>query len=112
MQASSRRASRRATVLIRLAAVLARLPTPALARDDMAGMDSMMAAMAAESLGDAGADLPAMMVPRHQSAIDMARVELAEGDDPEVQALAEEIIAVPDAGIAEMQAMLDAMMAE
>ena len=43
-----------------------------------------------------------MMVPHHQSAILMARIELAEGDDEEAQSLATAII---DAQSREIEAM-------
>lgn len=43
-----------------------------------------------------------MMIPHHQGAIVMARVELAEGQDEEAQALAEQIIAAQTSEIEEM----------
>lgn len=45
-----------------------------------------------------------MMVPHHQGAIEMARVELEEGADGEAMALAEDIIAAQSREIEEMNA--------
>lgn len=74
----------------------------------MAAMDTMMADMEGmESTGDADADYLLMMIPHHQSAVDMSRTLLEEGQDPEVKALAETIIASQEAEIAEMNAMLE-----
>ena len=75
----------------------------------MAAMDTMMTAMPMESTGDPDADFLAMMIPHHQSAIDMAKIELAEGDDAATRALAQKVIDAQEAEIAEMQGMLKAM---
>lgn len=66
----------------------------------------MMAAMPTEAADDADADFLRMMIPHHQSAIDMARVELERGDDEATRAMAEGIIAAQEA---EMRAMLEGM---
>lgn len=79
---------------------------PAL-QDLMAPMHAMMMGMPMESSGDADADFLLMMIPHHQSAIDMARVELEQGDDEETRAMAQEIIDAQEAEIAEMRAMLE-----
>ena len=73
----------------------------------MGAMQSMMETMPMESSGDPDADFLLMMIPHHQSAIDMARVVLEEGDDEETRAMAEQIIAAQEAEIAEMRAMLE-----
>ena len=76
----------------------------------MMPMHQMMQDMVMESAGDVDADFLLMMIPHHQSAIDMARVVLDQGgDDEETRALAEEIIAAQEAEIAEMRAMLERM---
>ena len=73
----------------------------------MAAMDTMMQNMPAESSGMVDADFLLMMIPHHQSAIDMARVELEQGQDEETKAMAQEIIDAQEAEIAEMRAMLE-----
>lgn len=47
-----------------------------------------------------------MMLPHHQEAIPMARAELERGEDPELKALAEQIIAEQEREIREMRAAL------
>ena len=73
----------------------------------MGAMDIMMEAMdAIEPTGDADADFLLMMIPHHQSAVDMSRASLAEMDDPETVALAETIVEAQEAEIDMMKAML------
>lgn len=78
--------------------------TPANAAEANAqAMQKMHAAMMVEPTGDADVDFVRGMIPHHQGAIDMARIELQFGDDPEARRMAEEIIAAQEAEIAKMQ---------
>jgi uncharacterized protein (DUF305 family) len=59
----------------------------------MQAMDRMDSAMmAAKPTNDPDRDFAAMMIPHHQGAIDMAKVELIYGRDPVLRRLAEGII--------------------
>lgn len=52
----------------------------------------MMKNMDAPYTGDADKDFVAHMIPHHQGAIDMAKVELKYGKDPELKRLANNIV--------------------
>ncbi|MCX7289338.1 MAG: DUF305 domain-containing protein [Rhodobacterales bacterium] len=65
--------------------------------------DRMHAAMAMEFTGNADVDFIRGMIPHHQGAVEMARIVLEHGTDPEVRKLAESVIAAQEAEIKWMQ---------
>ena len=75
----------------------------------MGTMQTMMQGMPQESSGDPDADFLLMMIPHHQSAVDMAHIELEQGDDEETRAMAQAVIDAQEKEIEEMRAMLERM---
>jgi len=70
----------------------------------MTAMDRMHSDMnSVQMTGDIDRDFTALMVPHHQSAVQMARAYLQTGRDPELRRLAENIIASQEAEIRQMR---------
>ena len=72
----------------------------------MAANDRMHADMAITYSGNADVDFIKGMMPHHQGAIDMAKIELEHGKDPKARKLAREIIKAQNTEIAFMKAWL------
>ena len=71
--------------------------------DAMARMNRAMSSPGAMT-GDPDRDFVAMMAPHHQGAIDMARIYLRSGRDPQIRRMANKIIADQEREIRDMQA--------
>jgi uncharacterized protein (DUF305 family) len=68
-----------------------------------AAMEKMHRDMDIPYSGNADRDFVAGMIPHHQGAIDMARVELQHGHDPQLRKLARDVIAAQQKEIAFMR---------
>ena len=69
----------------------------------MEGMEKMDKDMNAAMTGDPDRDFVVMMIPHHQGAIDMARVQLEHGKDAELHKLSGDIIKAQEGEIAFMK---------
>lgn len=76
--------------------------------DGMAGMVDEATMTRLESLNGAEFDTLWLesMIAHHQGAVEMAKAEIANGEDPDAKALAEQIIAAQESEITEMNEML------
>jgi len=73
----------------------------------MASMDKMHDAIASiKSSGDSDVDFVKLMLPHHQAAIDMAKIQLIYAKSPEMRRLAQEIIIDQQSEIQLMQLWL------
>jgi uncharacterized protein (DUF305 family) len=72
-----------------------------------AAMAKMMTSMTIKPAGDVDRDFAAMMIPHHQGAIDMAKLELIYGHDPVLRRLAQAIVVEQQQEIDLMQRSLD-----
>lgn len=68
-----------------------------------ASMKTMMSGMNVKPTGEPDKDFVLMMMPHHQGAIDMAKVELQYGKDPTLRKLATDIVAAQEQEIALMK---------
>jgi uncharacterized protein (DUF305 family) len=75
-------------------------------KDFKAAHMKMMENMHMEFTGNSDVDFVQEMIPHHQGAIDMAKVQLQHGKDPELRKMAQKIISDQEKEIAEMQAWL------
>ena len=68
-----------------------------------AAMKKMHKDMAIRYTGNADVDFVRGMIPHHRGAIDMAKVVIAHGKDPEIRKLAEGVVTAQEAEIKQMQ---------
>jgi uncharacterized protein (DUF305 family) len=73
----------------------------------LAASERMHRDMAIEFTGEPDVDFARGMIPHHQGAIEMARAVLEYGQDPEIRALAEAIIAAQEKEIAVLRSWLE-----
>jgi len=116
-----------ATLAMTLTLTLAVLPLTARAEDNAQGMPhmhdmmegsesskafndamtKMHEKMSVQMTGDADADFVIGMIPHHEGAVDMAKIELQYGKDPALRKLAEDIVKAQESEIAFMKSWLE-----
>lgn len=78
-------------------------------RGYMAAMEKMRRDMNMPMTGNPDRDFVQMMIPHHQSAVDMARVVVKFGHDPQVRKMAEKIIRDQEREIGEFKQVLPSL---
>ena len=79
-------------------------------QDLMDGMDRMNSdMMAGGTAADIDVAFVCSMIPHHRGAVDMAKAEIAHGDDPWAKQLAEQIVAAQEQEIADMLKWLESV---
>jgi uncharacterized protein (DUF305 family) len=78
-------------------------PAPESVKANQQAMNTMMAGMMVTYSGNADVDFVTGMIPHHQGAIDMAKVELQYGKDATMQKLATDIVKAQESEITFMQ---------
>ena len=82
------------------------MPPSASAKAFQEANDKMHRDMAIKMTGDADVDFVQGMIPHHQGAVDMAKIVLQYGSDPEIKKIAQEIISAQEKEIAMFRAWL------
>jgi uncharacterized protein (DUF305 family) len=72
----------------------------------MDAMSKMQSSMPKDHTGDADKDFARMMIPHHQGAIDMAKVESQYGKDPMLKSMAAKMIKDQEKEVADLQKWL------
>jgi uncharacterized protein (DUF305 family) len=72
-----------------------------------AANEKMHKEMDVDLTGDADVDFVRGMIPHHEGAVEMAKIQLKYGKDPKLRKLAEDIIKAQDTEIAFMKSWLD-----
>jgi uncharacterized protein (DUF305 family) len=82
------------------------MPASPAAKAFEAANEKMHRDMAIPMTGNADVDFVQGMIPHHQGAVDMAKIVLQYGSDPEIKKIAEDIIAAQEKEIAMFRAWL------
>jgi uncharacterized protein (DUF305 family) len=82
------------------------MPASPAAKAYEAANEKMHRDMAIKMTGDADVDFVQGMIPHHQGAVDMAKIVLQYGADPEIKKIAQEIIAAQEKEIAMFRSWL------
>ncbi|GEO42777.1 hypothetical protein SAE02_69250 [Skermanella aerolata] len=84
------------------------MPNTPASRAYMQSMENMNKAMMSQPMtGDADHDFASMMRLHHQAAVDMAKVEIQYGKDPEMKKMAEKVVADQSKEIKELSTWLE-----